>query len=278
MWSAPVSETTKLPDFEDPPLIEVVHGVQFRPLNLSIVHPGQFYQRIADRYPRVETREPLAPMHEMFGPAAMAPMQRIEFMSPAELPRAWFLTHDAAHIVQFQKDRLLFNWRRIKDGAAYPRYKPTMEEFGRIYQEYKDFSTKNNLGPITPDQVEMTYISHFIFGNSKNNSPDPASILRIWSNTLGSEWSNPLEDVSFSTRYQIVGSDGAPIGRLYANLTTLLQPSGRRLLQLELTARGAPQTPDWNGVAMFLDIAHDHIVRCFAGITTPAAHAAWRRR
>jgi len=273
-----VSETTKLPDFEDPPLIEVVHGVQFRPLNLSIIHPGQFYQRIADRYPQVQVREPLAPVREVFGPAAFMPGLRFEMAPPAEMPRAWFVSSDNANIVQTQKDRLLYNWRFIENGAAYPHYTAMRSEFGRLYKELEDFATSQSLGDVVPDQVEMTYISHFTSKDNHSNAPNPASVLRIWSDTLGPEWSNPLEDVSFGVRYQITGRDGAPIGRLYATLATLFQPPGRRFLQLELTARGAPQTPDWSGVAMFLDIAHDHIVRCFAGITTPAAHAAWRRR
>jgi uncharacterized protein (TIGR04255 family) len=273
-----VSETTTLPDFEDPPLIEVVHGVQFRPLNLSVVHPGQFYQRIANRYPQVQAREPLAPVREVFGPASFMQGLRLEMAPPAEMPRAWFVSADNANIVQVQKDRLLFNWRFIENGASYPRFAAMKAEFGRLYTEMENFAASASLGDVAPDQVEITYISHFSAKDGDGNPPNPASVLRIWSDTLGPEWSHPLEDVSFSARYQIVGSTGAPIGRLYATLATLFQPPGRRLLQLELTARGAPQSPDWNGVAIFLDIAHDHIVRCFAGITTPAAHAAWRRR
>lgn len=273
-----MSETTKLPDFDDPPLIEVVHGVQFRPLNLSIIHPGQFYQRITDRYPQVQAREPLAPVREVFGPAAFMPGFRFEMAPPAEMPRAWFISADNAHIVQMQRDRLLHNWRFVEHGAPYPHYSAMRSEFARLYSEIADFAANHALGDVAPDQVEMTYISHFSSKESDGNAPNPASVLRIWSDSLGPEWPNPLEDVSFSVRYQILGSGGAAIGRLYATLATFLQPNGRRLLQLELTARGAPQTSDWNGVAMFLDIAHDHIVRCFAGITTPAAHAAWRRR
>jgi uncharacterized protein (TIGR04255 family) len=273
-----VSETIKLPDFDAPPLIEVVHGVQFKPLNLSIVHPGQFYQGIAERYPLVQVREPLTQVREAFGPAALMPAFRLEMAPPAEMPRAWFISPDNAHIVQFQRDRLLFNWRAIEKGTAYPHYSAMRSEFEGVYGKLADFAENNSLGEIVPDQVEMTYISHFKSSDPGANAPNPAAILRIWSDNLGPEWSSPLEDLSFNVRYQIVGSDGAPIGRLYASLATLFQPHGKRLLQLELTARGVPHTPDWNGVAMFLDIAHDHIVRCFAGITTPAAHAAWRRR
>jgi len=267
-----------LADFEKPPLIEVVHGVQFKPLNLSIIDPGRFYKRISDRYPQVQAREPLAPVREAFGPASFMHGVRFQMAQAAEMPRAWFISQDNARIVQLQRDRLLYNWRLVDQGAPYPRYPAMLEEFSRLHDELNTYAVSADLGTTSPDQVELTYISHFFPRDDSAEAPNPASVLRIWNDELGPEWSSPIEDVNFNVRYHIMGSNGAPIGRIYASLTTLLSSDGKRLLQLELTARGTPESADWTGVTGFLELAHEQIVQCFLGITTPAAHAAWRRR
>ena len=46
------SMPTPLPDFENPPVIEVVCGVSFAPLtDLKAVHLGLLWERFRDRYP-----------------------------------------------------------------------------------------------------------------------------------------------------------------------------------------------------------------------------------
>jgi uncharacterized protein (TIGR04255 family) len=273
-----VSDTPKLPDFEEPPLIEVVHGIQFEPIGLSIVHPGQFYEVVAARYPKVDTRDPLLPVREAFGPAAMLQQSfRLEMASAAEMPRSWFLSADDAFIVQLQKDRLLLNWRFVERGASYPRYNGMRKEFNDLYGALEGFATNKQLGPVTPNQVEITYISHFSADGTAADGPDPAKYLSFFSRDHGPEWPIPMEALKLEARYPLLRKDGTSKGRLYVVLLPV-EKGGRRLLQLELTARGAPETPDLDGVTNFLDFAHEQILNCFAGITTPAAHAAWRRR
>jgi len=49
-------------------------------------------------------------------------------------------------------------------------------------------------------------------------------------------------------------------------------------VQLRLTARGAPDTPDLDGVLAWMDVGREWIVRGFADITSPSAHALWQLR
>lgn len=49
-----------LREFSRPPLIEVVCGLQFAPLDLLTVHIGDFWQMVRDRYPSFEDHAPLA--------------------------------------------------------------------------------------------------------------------------------------------------------------------------------------------------------------------------
>jgi uncharacterized protein (TIGR04255 family) len=273
-----VSGKPKLSDFDDPPLIEVVHGIQFEPLGLSIVHPGQFYEEIADRYPRAESHPPLMPVLELFGSAAIGqPGFRFEVAPPAEIPRAWFVSLDNAYIAQIQRDRLLLNWRLVQGGADYPHYQGMRREFDDLYLRLEKFAQRKKLGRIVPTQVEITYISHIATDQTGDLVPDPAKYFRIFSRLHGPEWSQPMEALKLEAKFLIRGEANEPIGRLYAVLTPF-EKGGRQLLQLELTARGVPEVSDHQGIAKFLDFAHGQILKCFTGITTDEAHAAWGRR
>ena len=272
-----MSDLPKLPDFGDPPLIEVVHGIQFEPLGFSVVHPGQFYNLIADRYPSVEAHPPLTPLQELFGTLAIGqPGFRFEVGPAVDMPRAWFISPDSAFIAQVQRDRLLLNWRLVNGGAAYPRYQGMRAEFDDLYSQLEKFATDRQLGPVVPNQVEITYISHISTEEQSEESPNPAKVFRMFSGGHGSEWPVPVEGLKLEVKYLLQRDETLPIGRLYVVIMPF-EKNGRRLLQLELTARGAPATPDQRGVSEFLDFAHDQILKCFAGITTPEAHATWRR-
>ncbi len=273
-----MTDLVKLPDFGDPPLIEVVHGIQFEPLGFSVVHPGQFYNLIADRYPSVEAHPPLQPVQELFGTLAVGPPGfRFEVGPVVDMPRAWFISPDSAFIAQVQRDRLLLNWRLTERGTAYPRYQGMRSEFNVLYSRLEEFAADTQLGPFVPNQVEITYISHIVLGKVTEQNPHPAKFFRIFSEDHGPEWSTPLEAIKFEAKYLLQREGSRPIGRLYVVITPF-EKEGNRLLQLELTARGAPETPNQEGVVNFFDFAHNETLKCFAGITTVEAHGAWRRR
>jgi len=65
-----------LPDFERPPVTEVVLSLQFASLpGLKNVHAGLLWQHFSTRYPNVEEYPPIAPVFETFGlPTAMPDM------------------------------------------------------------------------------------------------------------------------------------------------------------------------------------------------------------
>ncbi len=266
-----------LPKFRRAPLIEVVHGVQFRPLPMTIVHPGLFYARVRDRYPNVQTVAPLPPVREIFEPAGSARMQ-LSFATQEELPRAWFVSADDTMLIQLQRERLLINWRKGAGDGEYPHFEKVSAEFQRVYADFAAFAKDQGLGAIEPDQCEMTYINHLHPPVPRSASPDPSTLLRVWAGSAGSEWPNPLEDLSFTARYLLTRNDGHPYGRMFTAVSTLVSPRlSEQILQLEITARGNPSSPDLLGVLDFHAKAHEQIVTCFAGITTETAHGKWER-
>jgi len=266
-----------LPKFRRPPLIEVVHGVQFKPLPMTIAHPGLFYTLVCDRYPLTQSVPPLPPVQETFDAATPALLQ-FGFAFQSELPRAWFWSQDDAMLIQLQQDRLLLNWRRGAAGAEYPHFEAVSAEFQRVYDVFETFIADQKLGTIEPNQCEMSYVNHLDQAALGSNRPAPATLLRLWKDSLGPEWEVPLEDLAFTARYVLRGDEGRPVGRLTATVATLFLPGSREhLLQLDLTARGFPGSAGLPGVLAFHQMAHEQLVRCFAAMTEPAAHKKWER-
>lgn len=261
-----------LPKFRRPPLIEVVHGVQFGLLPMTIVHPGLFYEAIRDRYPIALTRPPLAATREILDEGTPAPFS-FSFLGPANLPRAWFASKDGTHLVQLQNDRLLLNWRRGEQSSVYPHFEQVSAEFQRLYQRLEAFVAENSLGVFQPNQCEVSYINHL---SSHFEPVNPGEYIKIWNGRQGS-FNEQVEDCALNLRFLIRNEDKKPVGRLIINMTTLPTPDRKRVLQLDMTARGAPVGGGLDGVVGFHKIAHEKIVRYFAEITTAEAQNKWER-
>lgn len=111
-----------LPEYESPPINEVVMGVQFStPNGYQQIYAGEVRDLFKNRFPKVRELDPLLPTFETFG----LPQQQMkfEFFPGVVHNRYWFLSNDEDQLIQFQNDRFFHNWRKIGDGKnPYPRF------------------------------------------------------------------------------------------------------------------------------------------------------------
>lgn len=109
-----------LPEYDNPPITEVVCGVLFKPVvNLLVPHIGLLWEKFKAEYPLCKEVAPLTPMIEQFETAQGLGFEITEI---PPLPRIWFLQTNDNGIIQIQRDRLLYNWRKIRMDDEYPRY------------------------------------------------------------------------------------------------------------------------------------------------------------
>jgi hypothetical protein len=71
--------------------------------------------------------------------------------------------------------------------------------------------------------------------------------------------------------------EGKPIGRLIASAEPARKIEGQTIVQLTLTARGRPTTPDEKGIVDFLNRGRISVVKGFAHLTGPKMHKHWER-
>ncbi|HEX7048918.1 MAG TPA: TIGR04255 family protein [Longimicrobiales bacterium] len=270
-----------LPDFADPPVVEVALGIQFDPID-RLTPPlfGLLWSRYRDRYPDLQVHEARSAGVERFGiPSAPAMSLAIEPVDPAAAIRAWFVNETGTELIQVQRDRFAFNWRRHVDTETYPRYPVVRTRFVEHLNTFVAFLNDEGLGEITPNQCEATYLNHITRSGVWQEHGEVDKVVTVWENTYSDDFLGPPEDVRFAARYVLPGTDGEPIGRLRIVLEPGYTSADRSpIFVLRLTARGEPEEHSIQGSLDFLDRARKWIVRAFASVTEPTMHQVWGRK
>jgi uncharacterized protein (TIGR04255 family) len=251
-----------------PPLVEVVCGVQFAPVEgFSSVHFGEFWQELGPEYVRTEDKAPLAEHSD-------APLveSTTEVLSMPPLRRVFYVARDENFIYQLQPTRFLSNWRRHRAEDSYPKFEAAYDRFCRGWQLFQSFATARSLGSIAPDYYELTYINHIPEGDK----PFPIGIedylpLFSWTTAMSNARVSPPRSAVFSLVF--------PLKDIKGNLHItakhgLRQADKRNILVLELTARG-PADQESASMDTWFTMAHRNAVYGFKDLTSPAAQTAW---
>ena len=269
--------TGRLPEFENPPVSEVALSVAFSPLpQWQSPHAGLYWGRIRSRYPHTEVHPPIPLQIEQFGDQFwQTPMVRFQ-IAEADIARTWFLAEPKTHIIQVQRDRFITNWRKVEGTETYPRYlKEVRPRFVKEWNEFKEFAAEQNVGEISVQQCEITYINDVIQGEGWS---DFREALELFS----PQWPGKHDVfLPIPETLSTVGSFRMPgeLGRLHFAIQHVRrQIDNRQALQLRLIARGKPNSGSDADVMEWMDIGHEWIVRGFADLTSDRAHDLWKRR
>ncbi len=264
--------THPLPEFANPPVVEVALGVQFRPLfGLRSIELAGLRERWRSNYPIVQEQPPVPPTKEgtLFGPSSVQLV-----VGPPLQTRLWFVSEDGAELVQLQHDRLTVNWRRISPDFHYPRYPSVRTLFERRWSELSDFVTERRLGAFAITQVELNYINAIDAVGGQLGRLE--RLIKNWQPLRQHHLGEP-EEARAALVFEIPHMGTGPV-RLYVAVDPALNSEGRPVLFLTLTIRGAPVDEALDGALRFMDEAHKHIVRSFAELTPETMHAEWDRR
>ncbi len=269
-----------LPEYASPPVSEVVLGMQFNRVDGFLApHLGLIWDKFRGNYPRVEEHPPLSPTFEIFGPGALVGAfgTGFQLVGVLGMPRVFFISQEGNDLFQLQADRFIHNWRKINDRDVYPRFESVFAQFDRGLEDFLDAMAAAGLGPVVPNQCEISYINHLPLTDSSDAGGLAAQLFEGFPARLSLEGVGSPEDTRFLMRYALPNGDGAPIGRLIVTVEPARRMDGQSVMQLSLTARGQPLTPNIDGVRQFIHLGRKLIVRGFTELTTPEMHALWER-
>lgn len=257
--------TNLLPDYDKPPIIEVVYGMQFSPLpELRTPLIGLFWQSIKANYPKFKEMPPLAPLIERFDQEVPTEQPMLELLQEAPLPRMFFLDDHENWVMQIQNDRFLHNWKRVTDNDVYPRYDVVSDRFFQAWEKFCEFCRSENISKPKLNQLELTYINHIPV---RENRPIGEEVTAIFPDIVWRKEHEFLpvpESLSWKTSFLLPNKQG----RLHVSLRHARRiKDNKTTLLLELTARGIPETSEQVQVKEWFALSREWIVRGFSDLT-----------
>ncbi len=264
-----------LPDYDNPPVNEVVFGIQFNKLeNLKAPHTGILWEKLGrDKYPECEEMPPIAHTIESFGSISpQSPQIRVEAFSHPPLPRLFFVNSNKNHLVQVQQDRFHQNWRKLKSEDKYPRYVKLYPKFIKSWNLFNSFVSELNLGTLKPNQYELTYVNHMPRGEGWARLSDIENVFPEFQCKVGNRFLPEPENISWRKVYRLPND----VGRLHVTLRLAISRESKdRIMILELTARGFTT----NKIDTWFDMAHEWIVKGFSDLTSQSIQqSVWKRK
>lgn len=261
-----------LPDFESPPLDEVVIGVQFTPVpNFKTLDTVKVWDLFRDGFPLLEEVPALAPQFETFG--GIRSSQGIQFsVAPGAVPtRFWFISQDQGHLIQFQNDRLLLNWRKRSTSGEYPRFEHIFNSFSSYLEQLEELFLNEFKSKLEITQAEVSYINlipvqHF-------------DELTRWIKFLGIDGID-VESASSNFAEAVSDSKGKAIARMYHELQSVSSYDGKqKAFRLSITCRGVPYDAESNSDKLeLIKKGRIKIIHRFVDLTTEYAHEQWGRK
>ena len=258
-------------DFEAPPVVEVVCGAVFQPIDgFSAAFFGLLWDRFGEEFTRTADHSPL------LWPAQQPPPGhiRVHLEPGVGLPRVWFYTEDRRRLIQVQRDRFHFNWQRREEGDEYPQFPVVYKEYKRHLGTLHEFLSEGGLPEPQPVQYELTYLNHIPVDEVWQGYHHLGRVLPdiAWRDRQGRFLPAP-EHLHWEVGFPMKGGAGVLAAKARS---VRRRDTGELALALELTARGPA-----GALAMdrWFRIGHEWIVKSFAELTGQEMHSRiWRRK
>jgi len=263
----------ELPDFERPPINEMVLGVQFnQPPGYNSLNAADVRQLYHAEFPHLEEHSPLAPAFETFGTRYVANVYTnisINLTPVLSHSRYWFVGSPKNELIQFQPDRLLHNWRKVgRQGGVYPRFDAIVAKFERELRDLEKLFMRYGSNELGINQCEISYINHIVDPNS-TKEPMPSD----WLSFL--HLAESPSDLSINLRKNLLAKDGTPFARLIVEANSAIDAESLKFIVFQLTVRGAPEGSRIEDAVEFLRFGRATAVAAFKALTTSKAHALW---
>jgi len=244
-------------------------GMIFEPVPLTAPFYGKLWDKLRPEYRFAHEMPTIQPVKESFTPG-----EEIElYIPPPSAVRVWFVSADQTTVVQIQPDRFTYNWRKIGD-REYPLYPNVRKGFASRLDRFEKFLQENELGGLRPSQYELTYVNQVAHSGSPRALIEIGKVLPDFSWRRDSErFLQEPESFEWTTSFAFAQA----FTRLHAKVA-VREVNKKRVVWLELTARGMPNDNSRASLWTWFDAAHDIVVRSFADLTSDSAKHAWGAR
>ena len=178
--------------------------------------------------------------------------------------------------MQLQRDRLVHNWRKLTGDEVYPRYPDLRERLEREWGRFTQFLKDEKLERPRINQCEVLYVNNIEYDKGWSGYGELERVIAAMATPRGKAAFLPTpERVNMNIVYPF--DDNA--GRLYVSFGPVIRArDGKEVLQMTLTARGAPKSSNDEDVFAWLDLGRKWVVRGFSDFTTDTMHRVWGKQ
>lgn len=259
----------QLPDYERPPVVEVLIGVQFVPVPQFGMREAVAVSRAFDDWEVVDVVPALEPIVEAPAGHLVAPMLRFGLGSP---PMRVVLGQDGEHwVAQVQQDRVVAHERKVDARPSFANVKPRLWD---VVARAADALDRPLLAePHSPELVEVIYLNRLPVGEGWNDFTEMHRVLRVFSAQAGAGRFASFEQAQVGFAYEL-GDEGEFAGRLRVVAEPHVGQDQAKFLQLQLISRRFVNNLDLDSV---LERCHADVVEGFTAVTTDHMHEGWGR-
>jgi len=247
-------------EFRQAPVSEVILGVTFKKKVLQLEDVFTFTQIFKNAYPILELKNPLANQKL----EAYKHITEIENDKVGPF-RVFQRTRDAKFLIQYQSNKILFNWirRDDKDVGEYPGFKSIKEKFDNVLKEYTS-TTKDDL--LTVDYYDLTYQDRIKWQDYISNLSDIDQLFNISLPIMNIDVVNNL--VSELT-YKLPELNGYGLLELRTGMTI----DEKQILRFQYTLRGHE---DLKNLDHWFEKAHKKQLAIFKDFFKPELLEKWK--
>jgi uncharacterized protein (TIGR04255 family) len=248
--------------YETPPINEVVCGLMFEPLKeLLAPHLGLLWERYKPDFATCKQQPPLAIQLET--PEGTLTEAQVIF-DEAPLPRVWFEETSGNGLIQVQRDRFHYNWRRVNSDDEYPHFDKVFGLFTEKLETFQRFVREIGCGELSIKQYELTYVNQILLGEGWHSVADIGDVFCDFSWKQDKDRMQP-EALNWRVTFPLpVG-----MGRLHAAVRSAVRNSDKKqILLFDLTARGGTEDRAVEKMQSWFVGSHNAIVRAFVEMTT----------
>ncbi len=270
------SERGSLPQYDNPPVREIVGAAQFRALPRFGLPEIVRFGEALEGYELRELQPQLPPLQEG-PPGRPGPAQLLLAVGPQPQRALYFRQPDERFVAQVQQDRIAINERRLApDREQAPSSEHVWSELDRLATQVGSelVSDSADHGPSRSTYVELTYVNVITPADGVwQDHGELHRVLSIVSPSAGVEPWSSVERASVRFSFPLLESDRFR-GRLHVSAEPAFD-GGTPIFNLNLIARRIVDVP--GSLETVFAACHCDAVRSFTAITTPEIQAHWGR-
>ena len=255
-----------LPQYRKPPVVEAAIAIEFAPLlGWSLLNYGTMWEEFRGDYPLYE-------IQTFVTPTAINPPVVLNFADPPV--RCFFKNKEGNQLVQSRSGAFVKNWRALPGNEEYPRYATIRPSFMHDLEIFQAYLSRNGFPPLEIWKCEVTYINHLLQGREWIDTASLSSVFPTIGSVRNSGlFSNPT-NMRYSAGYELPDSDGS----LQIDVVQGQSMDGKRLIQLSITAAGAPKSSEVADIMQWIDTGHYAVVKSFSDFTSDNVQSkVWER-